>query len=755
MKAKIDSYIENNIAYGKMTVAEQIEYIVEQRHTNFLSPVSFQSPSWDTYLDKYALKTEDGQLVDKTIFHTLARTAVDLASAEPEPAKHLLYAVQFFNLLVEKGCVPAGRILSNAGALSYKSAASLINCTVSRTIRDSMKDILDSVSLAGQTLKANCGIGYEFSTIRPQGAFVAGAGADTNGPLAFMDVFDKMCSTVMAAGGRRGAQMGTFDVRHPNIREFIQAKREAGRLRNFNLSVLITEDFMKAKKNNTTYALSFPIRIGRLASNFLYDEISSETEEVYEQLVQKRLAVWRDFPVDENYIRNSKGEYLCKVFETVEANDIWDLIMESNYKFAEPGFILIDKYNDMNNNWYVEDIRATNPCGEQGLPPDGSCLLGQINLVSFVKNPFTSEAYFDVDAYKTTVYQYSRMLDNVVERANLPLLAQTHEIEYKRRHGMGYLGLGSALAMLCLEYGSDLSAEFTERVTKILAVEGFRAGADLAKEKGAAPVMSDTFVITNELVFKNANLRRQVESGVRTIGEIVTGRDLFVLSEYFDLWQNDDYAAPVLALLSKHGSRYTHATSIAPTGTIAFSVGNNCSNGIEPSFMHHYTRNRIMKGRNTKEALDVFSYELLLYRKLVNPDAMPDDADFPLFMRTTENITPDEHIKIQAAAQKWIDSSISKTCNVPMDFDFGEFQGIYLKAYDAGLKGFTTYRPNPEGLGGVLVRKDETSNTVYEFTLEDGTKVKAKGDDMIDYNGEEVSAANLHDAIREGLYGKL
>ena len=328
-----------------------------------------------------------------------------------------------FRWALENGAIPAGRILSNAGADAYKPAVSLINCTVSRTIRDSMRDILGAVVDAGMTLKSGAGIGYDFSTLRHKGAFVFGAGAGTNGPLAFMDIFDKMCFTVASAGGRRGAQMGTFDVGHPDVREFIQAKREAGRLRQFNLSLLITDEFMEAVKNNTDWPLAFPLHPG-------------EKEDVNAEDV-----IYRDWPVvEEGYTVDSEGRVACRIVEVIKARELWDTIMSSTYDYAEPGFILIDQVNRMNNNWFCEDIRATNPCGEQPLPPEGACLLGSINLTKFVIEPFSAEPRFDWERYRHVVAIFTRMLDNVVEIAGLPLPQQQREIEAKRRHGMGFFG---------------------------------------------------------------------------------------------------------------------------------------------------------------------------------------------------------------------------------------------------------------------------------------------------------------------------
>ncbi|HEV8078148.1 MAG TPA: adenosylcobalamin-dependent ribonucleoside-diphosphate reductase, partial [Marinobacter sp.] len=645
-----------------------------------------------------------------------------------------------FAWALKHGAIPAGRIISNAGAQAHKPATSTINCTVSGNINDSMNDILEKNHEAGLTLKAGCGIGYEFSTLRPRGAYVAGAGATTSGPLSFMDIFDRMCFTVSSAGGRRGAQMATFDVHHPDIIDFIQAKREDGRLRQFNLSLLITEDFIDAVRNDADWNLSFPVT-------------GKEVEEEGLNLNDPAQFVYRDFPVVKDYVMNAEGKVACRIYRTLKAQFIWDTIMTSTYDYAEPGFILIDKVNQMNNNWFCEDIRATNPCGEQPLPPYGSCLLGSVNLTMFVDHPFTDKASFNYEKYTKVVGIFTRMLDNVVEINGLPLAQQRHEITYKRRHGMGILGLGSTLAMLRMPYGSEGSVQFTENVVREMAVEGWRQSLALAEEKGAAPIMDDEFEITPKLLGKCP----QLKADGYQLGDKLKGRVLH--AKYSRYMQRIAEVEPELvAQLAEKGGRFTHHTSIAPTGTISLSLANNASNGIEPSFSHHYARNIIREGRKTKEKVDVFSFELLAYRHLSNPGAMPfsEDADkkLPDYFTTSDDVTPAQHVDIQAAAQLWVDSSISKTANVPTDFAYKNFKDIYLYAYDKGLKGCTTFRFNAEAFQGVLVKESDLENTVYEFTLDDGTKVKLKGNEMVDYDGEIHSAANLFDALKEGTYGK-
>lgn len=699
--------------------------------------IPLQDTSFEIWDSKYRLKSKDGVPIDGTIDETYQRVALALAGQESQP--DLWY--EPFLWALRNGAIPAGRITSNAGAFEHKPATSTINCTVSGTIEDSMDDILGKVHEAGLTLKAGCGIGYDFSTLRPRGAFVSGAGAYTSGPLSFMDIYDKMCFTVSSAGGRRGAQMGTMDIRHPDVVEFIQAKREDGRLRQFNLSLLITEEFVKAVKEDAPWQLIFPYT-------------AREVEQDGIALDDPAQVFWADWPNREGVVFNELGQVACKVYKTLPARKLWNVIMTSTYDYAEPGFILIDKVNQMNNNWFCEEIRATNPCGEQPLPPYGACLLGSVNLTRFVRDPFTEQAAFDWSAFRKVVAIFTRMLDNVVEINQLPLARQREEIISKRRHGMGFLGLGSALTMLRIKYGSAAAVAFTEQVSQELALTGWRESLALAKEKGPAPIMEQEFEVTGKLL----RLRPEMAADGIKLGDKVKGKVLHArYSRYMQQVAEVDPA--LVAELAEVGGRFTHHSSIAPTGTISLSLANNASNGIEPSFAHHYSRNVIKPGKKSKESVDVYSYELLAYRELVNPAAMPyaeDEATrLPDYFITADDISPAQHVDIQAAAQRWIDSSISKTANVPTDFPFEQFKDIYLYASDSGLKGCTTFRFNPAAFQGVLVKEQDLENTLYEFTLEDGSAVTVKGNEEIEYDGELHTAANLYDALKEGYYGKF
>ena len=1079
-----------------------------------IDTVAFQDASLDIWDKKYRLTAKDGSPVDKTMDDTYKRVARALADVERQDTRESWY--ERFLWALRRGAIPAGRVTSNAGALEHKPATSTINCTVSGTIRDSMDDILKKVHEAGLTLKAGCGIGYEFSTLRPRGAYVSGAGAYTSGPLSFMDIYDKMCFTVSSAGGRRGAQMGTFDVGHPDAMEFIRSKRENGRLRQFNLSLLITDEFMQAVREDREWKLAFPLS-------------KAEFESDAPELADATKFVWREWPIHDNYVVNEEGLVACKIYKTVPARRMWDVIMTSTYDFAEPGFILIDRVNEMNNNWWCENIRATNPCvtadtrlatqfgmvrigdlydagvdiqatvdrralgetehgvtvrpavpafmthpsadvyrvvtkdgyeikatewhdfyttrgkiklkdlragdelliqsgkgqfggkgtlelgmllglltgdghftnrgkgeqaavvnlwgldreladrlvtivndmikgfsaapreysvgavavpernlvmirsvilmrvleqmygltaqvktqvpeivwrgsedcvkgylrglfqsdgtvqrddanacctirlasslpsllkdvqvllanfgifcrvmkrrdehqrlmpdgkggrrlydckadyeliigsqsrdrfmeevgfltdvknekysqwraqrksaraedfrssithieyvgreavfdttqsdknnlifnglvtgncGEQPLPPYGSCLLGSVNLTRFVKHPFTEHAEFDWSEYREVVRVFTRMLDNVVEVNGLPLEGQRDEILRKRRHGMGFLGLGSTITLLGMKYGSPESVKFTEDVSREMAVAGWEAALDLAREKGPAPIMKEEFTVTKEMLRKRPEMARDGwKPGARIAGRLLHAK-------YSRYMQRVAQVAPQLVHdLAEVGARFTHHSSIAPTGTISLSLANNASNGIEPSFAHHYFRNVIVPGRKTKEKVDVFSFELLAYRELVNNKAFPGATapaeKLPEYFTAADEVTPQQHVDIQAAAQKWVDSSISKTANVPTDYKYEKFKDIYLYAHEQGLKGCTTFRFNPEAFQGVLVKEADLKNTTYVFTLEDGKEIEVKGDEEIEYDGEKHSAANLFDALKEGYYGKF
>jgi ribonucleoside-diphosphate reductase alpha chain len=1045
--------VSNIICVTKIKKKAFMTYIAQDTYTPAINSIPLQSVSLEIWESKYQLKDYQGNPIDKTVLDSYKRVAKALAEVEKDPD---LWYPQFLWAMT-MGAIPAGRILSNAGANEHKSSVSLINCVCSDSLHDSMESILKGVYNAGLTLRSGSGIGYCFSTIRHKGAYVFGAGAGTNGPLAFMDIFDKACATISSAGGRRGAQMATFEVEHPDILDFILAKREDGRLRKFNLSVLATNALLEAAKHDQEWVLSFPIHHKKFSS------------------VNPKDIIYRKWPLeDSNYHFNEKGEVACEIVKTIPARELWDTMMESTYNHSEPGILFIDSINDLNNNWWCENIQATNPCvtgdtrlhtsrglitvrelyetqeplsvavdnrtldteelgvsfrdavpvfktddnaevfevvteagyaikaskwhkfftdrgklkleelrvgdtlwiqsgkggfgnkgsnslgvllgaysaggyidtadgydnavielggdktwvyeslvpelkevlneipydifskqyndsvvyyleseelvslirshfddngflnkvpkllwestedcltayvstffntieslekggktgfktleqlreiqlllinlgvfsyltsrevkgelyhdftidqdslerymgyyyrgvqpyktaitsitqvaneavydttqsdhnavifngmctrqcGEIPIPPNGACLLGSINLTSFVVNPFTPEAKFNYEAYRKTIAIFTRMLDNVVEVSNMPLKEQTEELIQKRRHGMGYLGLGSAMVMLGITYGSPESLAFTDQVTKELALEGWRQGLALAKEKGPAPIFNQEFEVTPYMLEQ----RPQLKTDGYVVGGLVPGRVLHAsYSKYMKRIMEED--PELVKNLMFYGSRFTHHSSIAPTGTISFSVGNNASNGIEPSFSHSYLRNVIVAGKKTKQQVTVNSMELTAYQHFV--DRYVDVDNLPAIFIRADEIAPKDHIRVQAAAQYWIDSSISKTINVATDYSFEEFKELYYFAHESGLKGCTTYRFNPESLQGVLLNKESVEETHYCFTLANGETITVAGDQIVFYDGEEHVAANLYDALKENQYGKL
>lgn len=713
----------------------------------------FKQPiSKEIWASKYQLKDKDGNPVEGDIMDTFNRVANKLS--EDENNKEY-WKNEFLNLMINGKFIAAGRIISNAGAEKYKNNTSLINCTVMNQIPDSMEGIMQIVKESARTLQRGSGVGYDFSTIRPKGALVRGVGSGTSGPLSFMEIYDKMCFTIQSAGGRRGAQMGLMDCQHPDIMDYIKAKREDGKLRQFNLSVLITKKFMNAVINNELWELWFWER----KSNLNTDTI----EKNLIKLIKKgdipfNHPEYHYFKYDKEHIEVEYNNidpseiFVKKVYERIPAQKIWNLIMKSTYDYAEPGFILIDEVNHKNNLWWLETIRATNPCGEQPLPPNGACLLGSMVLPTYVKNPFTDDSYFDFDSFQKDIKIASRLLDNVVEYNGLPLDNQVKEILEKRRHGMGFTGLGNTFAMLKIAYGTEKSIEITTKISKMLAEENYRAGIQLGEEKGIAKVLDTFYPIKErylkriEKKFNKKDISLLKKEGLLTKKE-VKGTVLHAASNYFDVLDYD-----LRLELALKGSRFTHATTIAPNGTVSL-ISNNVSNGIEPPFMFSYFRNVIVEGNNTKQQQEVMDFSYLKYKteidNTVTPDKLPD------YFVSTETLTAKEHIAVQAAAQKYIDTSISKTINVKTDYPFEDFKDIYIDAYKSGLKGVTTFRFNPNFTTGVLVSEKNLKKTTYEFTLDDGSKVKLKGNEKIVYEGQEHVVSNLYDALKEGYYGKF
>ncbi|MFN3279377.1 MAG: adenosylcobalamin-dependent ribonucleoside-diphosphate reductase [Paracoccus hibiscisoli] len=566
--------------------------------TRFAAPIAEQI--WDM---KYRMKDAEGQAVDASVEDSWRRVARDLAHVETDPAT---WEDKFYSALEDFKYLPAGRILAGAGT---GRSVTLFNCFVMGTIPDSMGGIFDMLKEAALTMQQGGGIGYDFSTIRPRGAVVKGVAADASGPLSFMDVWDAMCRTIMSAGSRRGAMMATMRCDHPDVEQFIVAKQDSARLRMFNLSVLITDDFMDAVRADGPWDLKFEGR----------------------------------------------------VYSTVQALDLWNKIMKATYDFAEPGVIFIDRINKANNLNYVETIAATNPCGEQPLPPYGACLLGSINLARLVTNPFTDAAQLDPEALDDLVRTAVRMMDNVVDASKFPLDSQAEEARNKRRIGLGVTGLADALLMLGLRYGADDAVAQTRVWMKAIARAAYLASVDLSKEKGAFPLFDAKKYLASGFMSK-------MDKDVRDA-------------------------------IAKHGIRNALLTSIAPTGTISLYAG-NVSSGIEPVFAYAYTRKVLQKdGSRTEE--EVVDYAVQMWRDLKG------DAELPDYFVNAQTLAPKDHVAMQAAAQEWVDSSISKTINCPEDIGFDDFKDVYMAAWDLGCKGCTTYRPN-DVTGSVLSVSEKT-----------------------------------------------
>ncbi len=568
-----------------------------------IEPISHQI--WDM---KYRMKAPDGTPIDNSIDDTFRRVS-DAVAKNEEAGVREKWSDQFFDAMSGFRFLPAGRILAGAGT---DRLVTLFNCFVMGEIPDDMGGIFENLKEAALTMQQGGGIGYDFSTLRPKGAAVKRVGADASGPLPFMDAWDAMCRTIMSAGHRRGAMMATLRCDHPDIEDFIEAKKEPGRLRMFNLSVLVTDDFMDAVRHDAPWELKFDGR----------------------------------------------------VFRTVPARSLWDRIMASTYAFAEPGVIFIDRINRRNNLNYCETIFSTNPCGEQPLPPYGACLLGSVNLVALVKDPFGEAPHIDASELADLVHTAVRMMDNVIDISNFPLSQQEHEAKAKRRIGLGITGLADALIMCGKRYGSKEGLKLTESWLKEIQREAYLASAALGSEKGVFPLYD---------------------------------RDQYIKGETIQALDKD-----VIAEIEQHGVRNALVTSIAPTGTISL-FANNVSSGLEPVFSFSYTRKVTQPdGSITEEQISDYAYRL--YKQKFGPD-----RPLPDYFVDAMSLAPEDHVAMQAAAQKYVDSSISKTINCPEELSFSAFKGIYLQAYDLDCKGLTTYRPN-EITGSVLEAKPREEN---------------------------------------------
>jgi ribonucleoside-diphosphate reductase alpha chain len=560
---------------------------------------------WDMkYRFRVASDQSSGQ-TDVDLDATWRRVARALAVPERDPE---LWAGRFHEALSGFKFLPAGRVIAGAGT---GRSVTLFNCFVMGTIGDDMSSIFENLREAALTMQQGGGIGHDFSTLRPQGAPVKGVGADASGPLSFMDVWDAMCRTIMSAGSRRGAMMATLRCDHPDIEAFVDAKRDPARLRMFNVSVLVTDAFMKAVKDDADWNLVFG----------------------------------------------------GKVFRTIKAKALWERIMRATYDVAEPGVIFIDRVNRRNNLKYCETIQATNPCGEQPLPPYGACLLGSINLAALVTKPFTPEASLDLDALERLVPVAVRMLDNVVDVSRFPLPQQEKEAKAKRRIGLGVTGLADALILCGVRYGSPEAVRLTREWLGAVQRLSYLASADIAAEKGSFELYDRTKYLAGETI-------RGLPEDVRTA-------------------------------IGRYGIRNALLNSIAPTGTISL-LADNVSSGIEPVFAFGYVRH-VLQPDGTKREESVEDQAFRVWRELKGNEAPPSDV-----FVDAQTLTPADHLAMQAVAQEFVDSSISKTINLPRDISFEAFKGVYEEAYAQGCKGCTTYRPN-DVTGAVLEVRPEAA----------------------------------------------
>jgi ribonucleoside-diphosphate reductase alpha chain len=605
--------------------------------------------SHDIWSRKYRYGGSADIPADQTIADTMKRVAGACASGEKEPAK---WQKKFESILSGLEFMPGGRIIANAG--TSRAQTTMFNCYVMNKIEDSIEGIFDTVKASALTQKQGGGVGFDFSTIRPRGSDIKGCEAPASGPLSFMRVLDSTCRTIMSAGQRRGAQMAVMRCDHPDIEEFITAKRGNTQLQMFNLSVAITEEFMQAVKADADWDLRF----------------------------------------------NGTVE------KTVKARQLWDTIMRSTYDFAEPGFLLIDKINQMNNLYYCETICATNPCGEQPLPPFGACLLGSVNLTKFIKSPFTANAKLNAKRLEEVVSIAVRMLDNVIDQSNYPLEEQRREAHNKRRMGIGITGLADAMIAMGIKYGSPESVKFAGEVMKTITHTAYRASIELAREKGSFELLDRKKYCAGKFI---ATLPRDIRDGIM-----------------------------------EHGIRNSHLTSIAPTGTISL-LADNISSGLEPVFAIKYTRRIRNGGEDDISEVEISDYAYRQYCRHRKTDSI-DLKDLPEYFVTSDTIRPVDHLAIQAVLQKYVDSSISKTINIPENYPFEDFSDIYMKAYESGLKGCTTFRPS-EHFTGVLVRQDDKKEKEKETAKEEIRRPIPKRPDELSGTTYKIKTAQATDAF--------
>lgn len=595
----------------------------DSQESPFLMAISYHI--WDT---KYRYR-DDSTVYDTHITDTWMRVARAIASAEA--SRQETWTERFYQILKDFKFLPGGRILAGAGT---SRQVTLFNCFAMGIIEDSMESIFENLKEGAITMQQGGGVGYDFSTLRPAGSRAYGTGSIASGPVSFMHIWDAMCATILSTGARRGAMMATLRCDHPDIETFVTAKRTPGALRHFNLSVLITDDFIRALEKDDDWLLVFPVR-----------ESGSDQGEIVYRPWSGRME-----PVP------------CKIYRRIPARRLWDLIMRNTYDHAEPGVLFIDRINAMNNLGYMEVISTTNPCGEVPLPPYGACNLGSINLCAFVRNPYQASASVDTERIKETVRIAVRFLDNVIDVSHFPLPQQKQVEKQTRRIGLGITGLADTLIMLNLRYDSEQARDLAAELMKIIAHTAYETSIDLAREKGPFPCFQRDAFLSRPFI---QHLPAKIRDGI-----------------------------------AKYGIRNSHLLAIAPTGTISL-LANNVSSGIEPVFDYTYHRRVFDKDGSTKE-FDLEDYAWFVWRR-----ENPKGPKFPSSFITAREIHPDDHLAMQAALQPYVDNSISKTINIPVDFPFEAFKDVYLKAYRLGLKGCTTFRPNP--ITGEILFDGETA----------------------------------------------
>lgn len=601
----------------------------------FTTPISHHI--WDT---KYRYRNDDTTF-DSSIVDTWHRVAGALAQAETQ--EQAAWERQFYRALEDFRFLPGGRIQAGAGT---QRQVTLFNCFVMGLIEDSMDSIFDHLKQGALTMQQGGGIGYDFSTLRPRGTPARTTGTIASGPVSFMRIWDSTCATLLSTGARRGAMMATLRCDHPDIEEFIHAKKGGRELQNFNLSVQITDEFMKAVDNNDDWALVFP------ANELGHDDSKPET-------ILRR---WT----------GSHSPTPCRILRHVKARSLWDDIMRATYDYAEPGILFVDRINRSNNLWYREHITATNPCGEIPLPPYGACNLGSINLTCFVLDPFTGRAHLDIDGIRETTRTATRMLDNVTDISQFPFPEQAEQAKRSRRLGLGITGLADALVMLGLHYADEDARDMASNIMQTICYTAYRTSVSLADEKGSFRWFDKQKYLKGEFI---CTLPQDISDAI-----------------------------------AKHGIRNSHLTAIAPAGTISL-LANNISSGVEPIYSLSHSR-RILERDNTHTAYDLHDYAYHLWQQ-----RQGTKAKLPRQFVDANQLSPAAHLDMQAALQPYVDNAISKTVNIPEDYAFEKFRDLYQLAYDKGLKGCTTFRPNPV-TGVVLATEAEGRRAAHCCSVE-------------------------------------